>query len=62
VVKRLYDEFLKAMRNPALVERYNSAGLEITPSASPEAFGDFIRSEIERWAPVVKSTGAKVDN
>ena len=62
VVKRIYDEFLKALRNPALVERFNSAGLEVTPSASPEAFSGFIKAEIDRWAPVVKSTGAKVDN
>jgi tripartite-type tricarboxylate transporter receptor subunit TctC len=62
IVKRLYDEFGKALRNPALVERLNAAGLEITPSASPEAFSAFIKAEIDRWAPVVKSTGAKVDN
>lgn len=62
VVKRIYDEFLKALRNPALVERFNAAGLEVTPSASPEAFSTFIKAEIDRWAPVVKSTGAKVDN
>lgn len=62
VVKRIYDEFLKALRNPALVERFNSAGLEVTPSASPEAFSAFIKAEIDRWGPVVKSTGAKVDN
>jgi tripartite-type tricarboxylate transporter receptor subunit TctC len=62
IVKRLYDEFGKALRNPALVERLNAAGLEITPSASPEAFSAFLKAEIDRWAPVVKSTGAKVDN
>jgi tripartite-type tricarboxylate transporter receptor subunit TctC len=62
VVKRLYDEFLRALANPALVERYNTAGLEVTPSASPEAFTAFIKAEIERWAPVVKASGARVDN
>ena len=62
IVTRLYDEFLKALRNPALVERYNSAGLEVTPSASPAAFSAFIKSEIERWAPIVQAAGAKVDN
>jgi tripartite-type tricarboxylate transporter receptor subunit TctC len=61
VVKRLYDEFVKALQNPALVERYNKAGLEVTPSASSEAFLAFIKSEVERWAPVVKAAGAKVD-
>ena len=62
VVKRIYDEFLKALANPALVERFNQAGLEITPSASPEAFLAFIKLETERWAPVVKAAGARVDN
>jgi tripartite-type tricarboxylate transporter receptor subunit TctC len=62
VVQRLHDEFTKALRNPALVERFNAAGLEVAPSASPDAFLAFIRAEIERWAPVVKKSGAKVDS
>jgi tripartite-type tricarboxylate transporter receptor subunit TctC len=62
VVKRLHDEFVKALANPALVERFNQAGLEVTPSASPEAFTAFIKVEMERWPPVVKAAGAKVDN
>jgi tripartite-type tricarboxylate transporter receptor subunit TctC len=62
IVKRLFDEFTKALRNPVFIERVGAAGLESTPSASPEAYSAFIRSEIERWAPVVKSTGARVDN
>ena len=62
VVKRLYDEFVKAMRNPALIERLNTAGLEVTPSASPEAFLEFIKADVTRWPPIVKAAGAKVDN
>ena len=62
VVKRIYDEFVKAMRDPRLVQRYNGAGLEVTPSDSPEAFTGFIKAEIARWAPVVKASGARVDN
>ncbi|HEX6295820.1 MAG TPA: tripartite tricarboxylate transporter substrate binding protein [Burkholderiales bacterium] len=62
VVKRIYDEFVKAMRDPRLVQRYNGAGLEVTPSASPEAFTAFIKAEVGRWAPVVKASGARVDN
>lgn len=62
VVRKIYDEFVKAMQNPALVERYNKAGLEVAPSASPQAFTSFIKAEVARWAPVVKASGAKVDN
>jgi tripartite-type tricarboxylate transporter receptor subunit TctC len=62
VVKRVYDEFVKALAHPVLVDRFDKAGLEVTPSASPEAFVDFIRAEIARWAPVVKAAGAREDN
>jgi tripartite-type tricarboxylate transporter receptor subunit TctC len=62
VVQRLFDEFTRALRHPALVERFNAAGLEVTPSASPETFTAFIKSEIERWAPIVKKSGARVDS
>lgn len=62
IVKRLFDEFGKALRDPAFIDRVGKAGLAPAPSASPEAFASFIRSEIARWAPVVKSTGARVDN
>ena len=62
VVKKIYDEFVKAMRDPKLLERWNGAGLEVTPSASPAAYTDFIKAEVARWAPVVKASGARVDN
>jgi len=62
IVQRLHQEFTKAMRNPAFVERLAAAGLAVTPSASPQAFSAFIRAEIDRWGPVVKKSGAKVDN
>lgn len=62
IVQRLHEEFTKAMRNPAFVERLAAAGLAVTPSASPQAFSAFIRAEIDRWGPVVKKSGAKVDN
>lgn len=62
IVQRLHQEFTKAMRNPAFVERLAAAGLAVTPSASPQSFSAFIRAEIDRWGPVVKKSGAKVDN
>ncbi|MGQ0547087.1 MAG: Bug family tripartite tricarboxylate transporter substrate binding protein [Betaproteobacteria bacterium] len=62
VVKKIYDEFVKAMRDPKLIERWNGAGLEVTPSASPAAYTAFIKAEVQRWAPVVKASGARVDN
>jgi len=37
-------------------------GLGITPAAdSPEQFGRFIASEIEKWSKAVQLAGARVD-
>ncbi len=62
IVQRLHDEFVKALRNPTLIERFSNMGLEVTPSTSPKAFAAFIEDEIVRWRPVVKAAGAKVDD
>jgi tripartite-type tricarboxylate transporter receptor subunit TctC len=59
VIDRLFDEFVKALRNPAVVERLTAAGLEVAPSVSPEAFAEFIRSEAARWPAIVKAAGVK---
>jgi tripartite-type tricarboxylate transporter receptor subunit TctC len=59
VIDRLYAEFVKALKHPAVVERLGKAGLEIAPSASPEAYGEFIRKEAARWPAIVKAAGVE---
>ncbi|MGH8691888.1 MAG: Bug family tripartite tricarboxylate transporter substrate binding protein [Burkholderiales bacterium] len=59
VVERLHAEFTKALRHPVVVERLTAAGLEVAPSASPEAYGAFIRAEHARWPAIVKAAGVK---
>jgi tripartite-type tricarboxylate transporter receptor subunit TctC len=57
VIDRLFAEFTKALRNPVVIERLSGAGLEVAPSASPEAYGQFIRAEYARWPAIVKAAG-----
>jgi tripartite-type tricarboxylate transporter receptor subunit TctC len=59
VIDRLFEEFVKALRNPTVMERLTGAGLEVAPSASPDAFGEFIRAEAARWPAIVKAAGVK---
>jgi tripartite-type tricarboxylate transporter receptor subunit TctC len=59
IVNRLHAEFTKALRHPAVTERLTAAGLEIAPSASPEAYGEFIRAEYARWPAIVTAAGVK---
>src|SRR5918999_467086 len=59
IINRLHAEFTKALRHPAVVERLSAAGLEVAPSASPEAYAEFIRAEYARWPAIVKAAGVK---
>lgn len=61
VVSRLHAELVKAVRKQQVVERLAAVGLEVAPSASPAEFARFIREDMAKWPPVVKSAGAKVD-
>ena len=59
IIERLHAEFTKALRNPKVAERLSAAGLEVAPSASPDAYAEFIRAEYARWPAIVKAAGVK---
>jgi tripartite-type tricarboxylate transporter receptor subunit TctC len=58
IVSRLNAEFVTALRMADVKERLASLGFEIAAS-TPEQYGAYIRSEITKWAKVVKASGAK---
>ena len=58
IVTRLHDEIVRALKMPAVRERLEYVGFEIV-GGTPAAFGAYIKSEIKKWAPVVKAAGAK---
>ncbi len=60
IVARLNSEFARAMNTADMKERLAQQGTEVR-TGTPEQFGDFIRSEMARWAKVVKDSGAKFD-
>ena len=55
---RLHDEIVRALKLPDVKERLEYVGFEIVGSTSA-GFGEYIKTEIKKWAPVVKASGAK---
>lgn len=58
VVNRLRGAIVDALRSPDGQERLAADASEPVGN-SPEEFSAFIKSEIARWAPVVKASGAR---
>jgi len=60
IVQRWNAETLRIMQAPEIQARLVNEGARFIPM-SPEQFGAFVKSEIAKWAPVVKASGARVD-
>ncbi len=60
IVTKLNAEIRKIMQSKDMLERLNTEGA-IAAAGTPEEFGAYIKSEITRWAAVVKAAGMKAD-
>lgn len=58
IMTRMHAEFTKALRAPAMKQHFDQQALTIVAS-SPEEFGKFVASEVERWARVVRDNKIK---
>ncbi len=60
VVNRLHAEIAKALQSPEVTERLAAEGTT-AGGITPDAFAIHIKSEIAKWARVVKTSGARAD-
>lgn len=60
VVMQLNSALNATLADPQIVSRLNAQGVDIV-SGSPEAFGQMIQAETDKWATLIKTTGIQID-
>lgn len=60
IITRLHAEISKALKNSEVREKMMAQGAEIRDLGPAEATA-FVRSEIVKWAKVIKDSGARID-
>jgi tripartite-type tricarboxylate transporter receptor subunit TctC len=60
LIARLHAEIVKATAAPEVRQRLEALGMEVA-GVGPEEFGTHIRSELQKWAKVVRDAGIKPD-
>ena len=60
IVARLNAETRNFMQSKEITARLASEGARFVPM-TPDQFGNFVKAEIAKWAPVVKASGAGAD-
>ena len=60
IITKLNTESNKVLAMQEVKDRLAAASIE-TAGGTPEEFAKFIRSELDRWGPVIKAAGVKVN-
>ncbi|HKW81491.1 MAG TPA: tripartite tricarboxylate transporter substrate binding protein [Casimicrobiaceae bacterium] len=60
IVQRLNSEINAILKNPEVKAQLNAQGFELV-GGTPEEFARLIKSDSDKWAPVIAKTGARID-
>ena len=59
IVEKLHGAMVKLPQQPDVKERFAALGLEAMTMTTPDAYANFIKSEIARWSKVAQNAGIK---
>ena len=59
IVNRINDAVQKAMQDPDVAKRLAQIGADVPPPErrTPQALGQLVRAEIDKWVPLIKAAG-----
>jgi len=60
IIARLNAEINAIFRDPEVIQKMQAQGFALV-GGTPEEFGALVKDETERWAPVIRKVGLKVD-
>ena len=60
IVDKLNSQLINVLNNPEIKGQINSKGFEVATS-TPAQLGDYIKSEVAKWRPIVKKSGATAE-
>jgi tripartite-type tricarboxylate transporter receptor subunit TctC len=61
VIDALAAQIAKLMADPATRDKLTTMSLEPLPPSTPDGFAAYIKTEIERWAVIVKNSGVELE-
>ena len=61
IVDQLAAQLGKLMADPATRDKLTALSLEPLPPSTPDSFAAYIRTEVDRWAVIVKNSGAELE-
>ena len=61
IVDQLAAELRKLLADPATRDRLTAISLEPLPPSTPDSFAAYIKAEVDRWAVIVRNSGAEIE-
>ena len=60
-VDQLAAQIGKLVADPATRDKLTTISLEPLPGSTPDSFAAYVRTEVDRWADIVKNSGAELE-
>jgi tripartite-type tricarboxylate transporter receptor subunit TctC len=61
IVDRLAAQIGKLVANPATRDKFKVMALESLAASTPDSFAAYVKSEVVRWAAIVRNSGAELE-